>query len=270
MEDSRFSVEVQHAALQRFEAPWRWTHVDPLLNWSGYILWTLLEGGATMQVGRERFEISAGDVVLMDMTLETNWFEVKQEHSLAILEWIHFVYDQPPERTPPVHRRIRSLGFWDQLMQRATHNFYAQRHGFSKRWMAALLQELYLQDHDSKPASGKSGARAKKLHQLCREIRMNPGKTWSLEEMAGRLALSVGHFARVFEEVRGTKPGQFIISARIDAACEMLRLSNIAIKEIAQRLGYCDAFAFSKQFRARTGMSPSAYRKQQVSQPSKP
>jgi AraC-like DNA-binding protein len=262
MDDPRFDVDVHHAALQRFEAPWRWSHLEPVLDWPGYILWTVLEGGATMYVGRRRYEIAAGDVVLMDMTLATNHFQVTADHGLAIMEWIHFTYRTQPDALPPVHRRIRQLGFWDQLVQRATQAHYARGHwpGFDRRWMAALLQELHHQDHHTEPTGGPNRKRAWQIHQLCREIRMNPGKVWSLDEMAGRLSLSVGHFARVFEQYRGAKPGEFVISARIDAAKDLLRMSTSPIKELAQRLGYCDAFAFSRQFSARVGVSPSAYR----------
>jgi two-component system response regulator YesN len=41
-----------------------------------------------------------------------------------------------------------------------------------------------------------------------------------------------------------------------------LQADDAPLKEIAAELGFCDEFHFSKLFKRRTGLSPSAYRTQ--------
>ena len=49
---------------------------------------------------------------------------------------------------------------------------------------------------------------------------------------------------------------------RIDAACDRLRLSAQPIAEIALHCGFYDQSAFTRQFKAVTGLTPGQYRKQ--------
>ena len=47
---------------------------------------------------------------------------------------------------------------------------------------------------------------------------------------------------------------------RIDAARRMLRESEAPIARIALACGYCDQSAFTRQFKAVTGLTPAQYR----------
>jgi len=43
---------------------------------------------------------------------------------------------------------------------------------------------------------------------------------------------------------------------------ELLKLSQLSIKEIAWQLGYEDQYYFSRMFKKQTGLPPQIYRKQ--------
>lgn len=79
-----------------------------------------------------------------------------------------------------------------------------------------------------------------------------------------RLAQSAGlgfsTFRRQFKTLTGRTPHAYRIAARINSAKQLLGQSDLAIKEIAHRLGYGDVFHFSRQFRQVTGLPPSAFR----------
>ena len=53
---------------------------------------------------------------------------------------------------------------------------------------------------------------------------------------------------------------QMINKARLDEGSRLLLHTELPITEIALRCGYTDHSAFSRQFRALTGLSPSQYR----------
>lgn len=80
--------------------------------------------------------------------------------------------------------------------------------------------------------------------------------------MARRTNLSPTHLARLFRRLRKTSPGLFVIRTRVRLAQHHLRLSNTPLSVIAETLGYCDPFAFSRQFKKVTGQSPSQYRRE--------
>ncbi len=56
---------------------------------------------------------------------------------------------------------------------------------------------------------------------------------------------------------------QLLDRIRFDAACEMLPIRQMSVKEIAQELGYSGTNNFVRAFRRMTGMTPEAYRRQE-------
>lgn len=72
--------------------------------------------------------------------------------------------------------------------------------------------------------------------------------------------LSPDYFTQLFKEQTGCAPRDYLHLLRMHRACQLLRESNLAIKEIAAQLGYQDPFHFSRQFRAFEGVAPTDYR----------
>ncbi len=79
-------------------------------------------------------------------------------------------------------------------------------------------------------------------------------------ELAAAANLSASRFLAIFRSLTGTSPGRYFEQGRIRRSCILLRSSRLTINEIADRLGYADAFHFSRHFKAAMGVSPSAYR----------
>ena len=128
----------------------------------------------------------------------------------------------------------------------------AQAHG----WLQACLQEVSRQDREG----GGGDERASEVERLCMEITRAPGHVRRVREMARLLHLSPDHFTRLFKQVKGMPPREYLIRARIDAARGLLLSSTHSIGRIAEITGYADIYHFSRQFRERTGVSPSRYR----------
>jgi len=51
-----------------------------------------------------------------------------------------------------------------------------------------------------------------------------------------------------------------VIKARIEEACRRLSQTTESIGRIAQECGYADHSAFTRQFRARVGVTPRGFR----------
>ena len=66
--------------------------------------------------------------------------------------------------------------------------------------------------------------------------------------------------SKLFSEVRGITIERFSILHRIEYAKELLCYSQLAISEIAYRLGYSSPAHLSSQFKQVTGMTPKVFR----------
>lgn len=78
-----------------------------------------------------------------------------------------------------------------------------------------------------------------------------------LEEYTG---ISKMTLIRLVKKHTGMTPIQYRISRKLERAIYFLQLPDVAIKEIAYRLGYCNQFYFAEEFRRLTGWTPSSYR----------
>jgi len=77
-----------------------------------------------------------------------------------------------------------------------------------------------------------------------------------------RLAhLSPSHFFAVFKKRTGFAPKDFFIRLKIQRACEILEATDLCVKEVAAKLGYDDAFYFSRLFKSVNGVAPTGYRR---------
>jgi len=77
-----------------------------------------------------------------------------------------------------------------------------------------------------------------------------------------RLAnLSPSHFFAVFKKRTGFAPKDFFIRLKIQRACDILEATDLCVKEVAAKLGYDDAFYFSRLFKSVNGVAPTDYRR---------
>jgi len=80
----------------------------------------------------------------------------------------------------------------------------------------------------------------------------------TLAELAG---YSPDHFARLFKLGFGLSPYQYILQRRVERAKSLLRDRNHSIAEVAMLCGFASQAHFHTTFKARTGVTPGAYRK---------
>ena len=105
-----------------------------------------------------------------------------------------------------------------------------------------------------------SGDARRRLAEVVRHLRENPAESFSVQAMADRAHYSVDHFSRLFMDIHGLTPKEFCINVRLERAQLLLTESNLTVDQIARNLGYADVFFFSRQFKARLGLPPTAWR----------
>jgi transcriptional regulator GlxA family with amidase domain len=78
--------------------------------------------------------------------------------------------------------------------------------------------------------------------------------------MAAQAVLSRAQFTRRFVAQHGTSPAQYLIQARVERAHQLLTETAMTVTQVAAALGYTDVAYFSRQYKFRTGTSPSQTR----------
>jgi len=82
----------------------------------------------------------------------------------------------------------------------------------------------------------------------------------SVEELARLENISYYRYIKLFRDTMGMPPSAYIISIRMNTACELLHSTDMSIKQIGTAVGYSDAHFFSRIFKKHTGRSPKEYR----------
>lgn len=94
-------------------------------------------------------------------------------------------------------------------------------------------------------------------------FRSNIDSAFSPEQAAEELQVGYSWFRKVFKSYTGISPGQYCIQLKIDKAKAMLADPSLSVKEIAYNLKFESSFYFSKLFKEKTGITPTAYRQRQ-------
>ena len=97
------------------------------------------------------------------------------------------------------------------------------------------------------------------LDRVVEAIHAEPGREWTVERLAGVGAMSRSAFAERFRSAIGRSPGDYVTEVRIEAAKRMLDAGR-SVSETSRELGYASDEGFSRAFRRRTGLTPSAWR----------
>ena len=82
-----------------------------------------------------------------------------------------------------------------------------------------------------------------------------------LAELVSIAGMSRRSFLRAFEAATGSTPIDYLIQLRLARAATLLRRTTQSITNVAFQVGFQDSNYFSRQFRQRHGISPSAYRR---------
>ncbi len=124
---------------------------------------------------------------------------------------------------------------------------------------SAALLGVVGTSRDVRPPDPGSGSLAG-VAEAVRRVHERPGEPHRVEELARLAGLSPDRFSRRVRALFGLSASQLVIKVRIDSARRRLRESGAPIARIALACGYCDQSAFTRQFKAVTGLTPAQYR----------
>lgn len=265
--DPQAAVTLTFADVFNCESDWSWR--SGILRSSD--LWYVIDGvGWLREEGkRTRQFVRGGDLVL----LQTDHSYVAGHDSRRPLSLIAVYFELLDESGAPIvldslQGEIDILhaeagGFVHDMLLRLVRCLQDGHRNWAEACFQTVVMEIINQRANTWP-SGRFGDQARCIARICERIRRRPGEPIRVEALATELGVSAEHFSRLFRRVQGVSPRAFITRTRMDAARRLLLTSSHSIERIAMLLGYDSAFQFSRQFKSRTGIAPSHYRRRQA------
>jgi transcriptional regulator GlxA family with amidase domain len=99
------------------------------------------------------------------------------------------------------------------------------------------------------------------IYRALKQMHRQVGYGWTVTELARTSGLSRKIFLGRFKGATGRTPLKYLARLRMNRAKELLRTTRQPLRQIAQEVGYGDAFAFSKPFKRIEACTPKKYRK---------
>jgi AraC-like DNA-binding protein len=250
---------VQHPQLYHFD----WEHGRVL---DEYQMIYIPEGSGFFETKKQKIQIEGGSVILLTPGL---WHRFRPNPKIGWREyWVGFagpafkaIFDAKFFSKPYVFRTRQSAGILDTfelLIAAAQENGPALQQN-----MAALTSLLLAQLYSSTFAHPATAKEASGMVQRAKEMMLSQEtQDLPLEETARRLGTSYSNFRRTFREHTGVAPHQYRLHLKLSHARNLLRNSELSIKEIACQSGFEDEQYFRRFFKKTLGKTPTQYRSQ--------
>lgn len=252
----------------------------------------VLEGSCLLKVeGQEAITLEAGDFVLMPATpgFTVSGFEPVTPQRIdpkmtpsptgeirhgrrggrpdVRMLGGHFLFDSPDASLLvsllPVLLHVRGVERLTVLVRLVRDESMAQRQG-REHVLARLVEVLLVEalrstTEANAPVGLLRGLSDTKLAAAMRLMHGDPARSWTVEELATKAALSRSAFFERFTRAVGLPPMEYLLAWRMALAKDLLRRSDIAIATVAERVGYGSASTFSTAFSRHVGQPPGRY-----------
>lgn len=235
-------------------------------NLNSFLLVYTISGHGCLRYGGETYELGCGDCFYIDCREHHLYETVKGEHWEFL--WVHFNGNQGKGYFEEfVRNGFQTVACRDgKQMEEYLRTIVSlnQKRNISTELLCSslitnLLTELLLQ---TMTQNSPVLFIPPYMKALLKEIDQNFTETLTLEELARHCGMSKFYLSREFKKYMGITVNEYIITARISYAKELLRYSDHSVNEITYEIGMNHVSHFIQLFKAREGLTPLAYRKE--------
>ncbi|NMO23303.1 AraC family transcriptional regulator [Pyxidicoccus fallax] len=258
----------------------------------------VISGSGHLAQGRQVIALGPGDVVLLPRGDGHSLSDAPRTPKVPLEQWLaergdapvhvpggtgaesrflcgFFTFDEPmahpvlrllPERvhlrgdSEAVRAMLPTVALLEQEYERAERGVSV----VVSRLLDVLLVQVLRAWADAQPPgeAGWLGALGDRtLASALGWMHSEPGRDWSVDELARRAGTSRATLARRFAAEVGMAPHAYLTRLRMQEAAVQLRQGDEGLAAIAARVGYDSEFAFNRAFRRFMGMPPGVYRR---------
>lgn len=184
------------------------------------------------------------------------WHEPLHPFFREMPAWFVLRADELPKLGP----LSLTVGLWvDELRQRQL-GADTVLHGLMDVVFTYLLREM-LARHGGAAPGWAQAVGDPPVRRALALMQADPAQAWTLERLAQEVGLSRTGLAERFRAALGDTPLAHLRTLRLQAAMRLLSAGEQTLEQVAQAVGYQDAFSFSKAFKREVGLSPREYRR---------
>ncbi len=239
---------------------------------TSYLFHVVIKGKGVFETEGKTYELHGGQVFLIRPHTETVYRADKEDpwayawigctgHRMEhTVEQLGFTADCPVMDVPSAESLFQCILDMMNLQQNSLSNEYYRTSALLKFF--GMIMEMRESDHpEIRSSSGDVYA------QVAMEyLNANYMNRLRVSDLAGIIGIERSYLTHIFCQAYGKSPQQYLMQIRMEKARELLVKSELRISEIALRVGYPDALAFSRTFKKEHGKSPSEFREASAKQ----
>ncbi|MCR5214058.1 MAG: AraC family transcriptional regulator [Eubacterium sp.] len=166
----------------------------------------------------------------------------------------------PYDTCPDIRHLIK--GIISAFEQKAPNYQYSIR-GLSLSLLIDLLN--YKNSSDIKAIdSPKSKKNSLVIAPALNYVQDHYDEDFPINTLSDLCGLSPTHFRRVFTQIMGESPLDYIINVKITKATSLLRTTNMSILQISENVGFATISSFNRHFKNLMGSSPLKWRQENM------
>ncbi len=147
------------------------------------------------------------------------------------------------------------LALFDDLIRNGLH-----RTPYTPRILALQVELLVLKIAESAIPFGSAATRAFATYERCRRhIEQHYGELRTVEQVAAACHVEQAYLCRLFRRFGHNSPYHYLMRLKMNHAADRLLGSDRLVKEVAEEMGFADAYHFSRAFKKVYGLSPSQF-----------
>jgi AraC-like DNA-binding protein len=124
-------------------------------------------------------------------------------------------------------------------------------------WLGFSLIKEILLTGKSQPAEQTM---EQKINAIASWLKVHCTENTDFHALARCHNLTYTQFYREWKHYIDITPRQYIINSRLDAAAGLLKLTQLSVSKIVERINFSGEYAFYRRFEEKFGMTPAVYR----------
>ena len=159
---------------------------------------------------------------------------------------------------------IYHIGFSSVIVQlyESAYATATAEEAYSQQLLAGIVNHLIgmMYSLERNIELNKNHAHVDMVNRARLRIREALESSLTIQQVAEELGVSYSNFRKLFKEYTGLSPAAYQQDLKLQRAKELLKTTNLSIKEIAYRLNFDSPDYFSAKFKIKTGRKPSEMR----------
>lgn len=232
-----------------------------------YILHYIMEGKGKFLVNGEEYNLQKGQGFLIEPEVQT-FYQADEKVPWTYL-WIGFGGKKAEDYLRDLGLNKKQLifqcGCGEELKQIVYSMLKHRKYTAANEYvLEGLLYTFFGTLKENMEIAGNAGEKDGNLYvrKAVEFIQNNYADPVRVKDIADYVGVNRSYLYTLFQDNLQLSPKEYLTNFRLTRAAELLQLTDLSVETVAMSCGYQDALGFSKIFKAKMGITPSAYRKE--------